>query len=260
MLGSGVQVPHGAHYVLTLTYWGVVCVSGVLSLYGTRSSKFWSEAPAKFDVLNLRAIFPSSSREGIPDLERCDWVPDVLGAWHMPRQREAAARENGAVHFFLDDYRFETAFSSPERTVGRVLDVGGALEPNFSIYYDMPRVAQVWNTYRTRWCGAYWQSQGVKVIPTVCWARSETFEFVFDGIPQGGSVALSALGMGQKPEDIQIFVDGLRELVDRVQPSTILSYGKLRHVPDSLSLPTVREYPTFWDMRRKMLKAANGSG
>lgn len=206
------------------------------------------------DVLNLRAIFPSSSREGIPDLERCDWVPDYLGAWHMPRHRERAARENGALHFFLDDYRFETTFSSPERALDRVLAVGGALEPNFSIYYDMPRVAQVWNTYRTRWCGAFWQAQGVKVIPTVCWARPATFDFCFDGIPQGGVVALSTLGVRATPEDIEIFNDGLREMVDRVRPSTILSYGKLRYVPDSVDLPVVREYPTFWDERRKELK------
>ncbi|AEK07132.1 hypothetical protein JOEDIRT_111 [Mycobacterium phage JoeDirt] len=235
-------------------------MSEVKSLYGTRSSRYWSEMPGKMDVLNLRMIFPSSSPEGIPDLQRCDWVPDFLGAWHMPRQRERAARENGALHFFLDDYRFENAFSSPERVVGRVLKVGGALEPNFSLYYDMPRAAKVWNTYRTRWCGAYWQSLGVKVIPTAVWARSDTFEYCFDGIPQGGPVAISTLGVRAEAEDIAIFNDGLRELVDRVEPSVILCYGKLRYVPDSVTLPEVREYPTFWDVRRNELKAANGAG
>lgn len=233
----------------------------VLSLYGTRSSEFWDAAPAKMDVLNLRRIFPSSSRYGIPDVARTDWVPDILGAWHLPRQREACASGNGAVHFFLDDYRFETAFSAPERTVGRVLAVGGALEPNFSIYWDMPRVAQMWNTYRSRWCGAFWQSKGVKVIPTVCWGPPDTFDFVFDGVPLGGVVALSAAGMGRgrTPEDREFFVAGLRELVDRVRPSVILSYGKLKYVPDGVDLPTVREFPTFWETRRREL-ASCGRG
>ncbi|QXO14353.1 hypothetical protein SEA_CHASER_123 [Mycobacterium phage Chaser] len=229
-------------------------MSEVKSLYGTRTSKYWEAAPAKMDALNLRMIFPSSNRYGFPDLALCDWLPDCLGAWHLPRQRDRAAANNGAVHFFLDDYRFETAFTSPERTVGRVLAVGGALTPDFSLWRDMPRAGQLWNVYRSRWCGAYWQSQGVRVIPTACWARSDTFDFCFDGLPQGGPVAVSALGVRANGEDRGVFRDGLAELVARVQPSCILSYGRLVHV-DGLDLPPVREYPTFWDERRKAVKA-----
>lgn len=224
-----------------------------MSLYGTRSSQFWDAAPAKMDVLNLRRIYRSSSRYGIPDVDRCDWVPDLLGAWHLPRQRQACAEGNGAVHFFLDDYRFETAFSSPERTLGRVKSVGGALEPNFSIWWDMPKAAQIWNTYRTRWCGAFWQSKGVRVVPTLCWGRPDTFEFCFDGVADGSVVAVSALGLRSTNEDREHFVVGLREAVDRLRPSTVLSYGKLRWV-DSLDLPVVREFPTFWDSRREAVK------
>ncbi|AOT23094.1 hypothetical protein SEA_KAHLID_116 [Mycobacterium phage Kahlid] len=229
-------------------------MSKVLSLYGTRSSKYWSEAPAKMDALNLRAIFPSSNQFGFPDLERCDWVPDYLGAWHLPRQRERAARENGAIHFFLDDYRFETAFTSPERTLGRVTAVGGALTPDFSLWRDMPRAAQLWNVYRSRWCGAYWQSQGVKVIPTACWARSDTFDFCFEGLPRGGPVAVSAVGVRAKPEDQALFREGLAAMVERLEPAILLSYGRLVHV-EGLDLPPVREFPTFWDERRKAVNA-----
>ena len=221
-------------------------VGEVLSLYGTRSSEFWAAAPAKMDVLNLRRIFPSSSREGIPDLERCLWVPDRLGAWHLPRQRAGCAAGDGAIHFFLDDYRFETAFSSPERTLGRVTAVGGALTPDFSLWRDMPRAALVWNVYRSRWCGAFWQSHGVRVVPTVSWARPESFEFCFDGLPFGGVVALSSVGV--RAEDAEGFRLGVRELIDRVGPATILCYGKFRYC-DGLDLPAVREYPTFWDSR-----------
>ncbi|WP_234817717.1 DUF4417 domain-containing protein [Mycolicibacterium sphagni] len=205
------------------------------------------------DALNLRAIFPSDNAFGFPDLERCDWVPDYLGAWHMPRQRERAARENGAIHFFLDDYRFETAFTSPERTVGRVLAVGGALTPDFSLWRDMPRAAQIWNVYRSRWCGAFWQGQGVRVIPTVCWARPDTYDFCFEGLPRGGVVAVSALGVRATEEDQTWFQMGLSEMVSRLEPAIVLSYGKLRYV-EGLDLPVVKEFPTFWDERRKVLK------
>lgn len=230
----------------------------VLSLYGTRSSQFWDAAPAKMDVLNLRRIYKSSSGFGIPDVDRCDWVPDVLGAWHLPRQRKACADGNGAVHFFLDDYRFESAFSSPERTVGRVAAVGGALEPNFSIWWDMPRAAQIWNTYRTRWCGAWWQSCGVKVVPTLCWGKPDTFEFCFDGVAHGSVVALRPPGSKADVERVEYWRLGLAELVERLRPSVIVSYGKMRWVPDSQDMPAVKEFPTFWDLRRDAVKRGSG--
>lgn len=221
-------------------------------MYGTRSSAYWDTQPGKFDTLNLRMTFESQSPYGIPDLQPTDFVPANLAAWNAPRQREYAAISGGALHFFLDDYRFETVWSAPERLLPRVKAVGAALTPDFSIWVDMPLAGQVWNVYRNRWCGAYWQSQGINVVPTVHWGLPETYHFAFDGIPQGSVVATSSMGAWKYKSDQLLFRDGLEELVHRVKPSLILHYGKLRYC-DGLDLPEVREYPTFWDRRRKQL-------
>lgn len=222
----------------------------VVSVYGTRTSEFWEAQPAKFDALNLRMIFPSSNEFGFPDLARETWVPGDLGAWHLPRQRERAAARDGAVHFFLDDYRFETAFTSPERTLPRVQAVGGALTPNFSLWRSMPRTAMMWNTYRSLWCGAFWQRNGVRVVPTVCWADPPSFDFCFAGLPIGGTVAVSAVGLKAKTDDVVMFRQGFERMLSVLEPSTVVSYGKLRHVDDLVGSVRVREYPTFWDERR----------
>jgi hypothetical protein len=197
--------------------------------------------------------FPSTNDNDIPDLQPTNFIPTNLAAWNMPRHRDYAAISGGALHFFLDDYRFETAWSAPERLLPRVLAVGAALTPDFSLWRDMPRAAQVYNVYRSRWCGAYWQSQGAKVIPTACWATSDTFDFCFDGIPSGAAVAISSMGIRSTVQDIALFRDGLNELISRTQPQTILSYGKLRFC-DDIDLPQVKEYPTFWDRRRRVVE------
>jgi len=194
--------------------------------------------------------FPSTNQYGFPDLEPTTWIPANLAGWNAPRHRDYAAISNGCLHFFLDDYRFETAWSSPERLLDRVLKVGGALTPDFSLWRGMPRAAQIWNIYRSRWCGAYWQSQGVKVIPTAGWSTPDTYDFCFDGLPTGGCVAISALGVRSAAEDRELFRSGVEQLVARVQPSTLLVYGRLRYCDDVI-LPEVKEYPTFWDRRRK---------
>ena len=219
-------------------------------MFGTRSSTNWSSQPGKFDVLNLRLTFPSSAASEIPDLQPTSFVPTNLAAWNMPRHRDYAALSGGALHFFLDDYRFETAWASPERLLSRVTDVGAALTPDFSLWVDMPRPAQLWNVYRSRWCGAYWQSHGVEVIPTACWATPDTFDFCFDGIPVGATVAISSMGIQSDKIAQALFRAGVQELVDRIQPQLLLAYGQLRYC-DDIDLPEVREYPTFWDRRRK---------
>ncbi len=222
-------------------------------MFGTRSSYNWNDQPGKFDVLNLRMTFGSSSAFDIPDLTPTDFVPQYLAAWNNPRQRDYAADFSGALHFFLDDYRFETAWSSPERLLPRVTAVGATLTPDFSLWRDMPRAAQVWNVYRSRWCGAYWQSQGAEVIPTACWGAPDTFDFCFDGIPVGSTVAISAIGIKANEIDRQLFRAGVEQLIRRTDPKLLLCYGQLRFC-DGIDLPEVREYPTFWDRRRKRVE------
>lgn len=226
-------------------------------MFGTRTSAYWSTHPGKFDVLNLRQTFESSSAYGIPDLQPSEFVPVNLAAWNMPRHREYAAISGGALHFFLDDYRFETAWSSPERLLPRVEAVGASLTPDFSIWVDMPLAAQVWNMYRSRWLGAFWQSKGIEVIPTSHWGLPQTYQFCFDGIPENSVVATSCVGAWKYKSDRALFRDGLQELVDRKKPSLLLSYGQLRYC-DDLDLPEVKEYPTYWDRRRRSI--SDGSG
>ena len=221
-------------------------------MFGTRTSHNWDDQPGKFDVLNLRMTFPSSNGNGIPDLQPSDFVPANLAAWNAPRHRDYAAISGGALHFFLDDYRFETVWSSPERLLPRVLAVGASLTPDFSLWRGMPRPAQVWNVYRSRWCGAYWQANGVEVIPTACWGAADTFDFCFDGIPANSTVAVSSVGISSEV-DQALFRAGIEELIRRTDPKLLLAYGQLRFC-DGIDLPDVREYPTFWDRRRRRVE------
>lgn len=116
----------------------------------------------------------------------------------------------------------------------------------------MPRAAQIWNVYRSRWCGALWQMCGVEVIPTACWSTPDSFDFCFDGIPQDSVVAVTSMGITKSNIDRALFRAGLEELVRRTQPKLLLSYGRLRFCED-IDLPEVKEYPTYWDRRRKQV-------
>lgn len=201
------------------------------------------------DPLNLRTVWNDTGRYGIPMLEPSNFEPTTLAAWHDPAGRLTAV-DTGALHFFLDDYRFERTWTAPEAAMQRVIEVGAALTPDFSLWRDMPLVAQMWQIYRSRWVGALWQHNGLHVIPTVSWGEAESFDFAFEGLPTNGTVAISTVGI-RDPTAKDLFRAGLGELLDRCAPRLLLTYG---HIPDhcaDLNLPRVHEYRTWWDARRK---------
>jgi hypothetical protein len=86
---------------------------------------------------------------------------------------------------------------------------------------------QLWNTYRNRWLGRYWQEAGVTVIPSVNWSSVLSYDFCFAGIPQGQIVTLRTFASSTAGER-QNFLLGYRAMVERLEPKLILWFG---HVP-----------------------------
>ncbi len=104
------------------------------------------------------------------------------------------------VHFFLDDYKFEVLWNDPEPRVEKLSAFKAVLSPQYSLYTEMPLAIQIYNTFRSRWCGAYLQSKGIKVIPSVVWGEADTYWFCFDGIEKGAVVAVSTIGVRKEKD------------------------------------------------------------
>ncbi len=127
------------------------------------------------------------------------------------------------VHFFLDDYKFQVLYNDPEPRIEKLSKYRAVLSPNFSVYTEMPLAIKIYNTFRSRWCGAFMQSKGLKVIPTVAWGDPNTFWFSFDGIEKGSIVAVSTLGVRKEKS---LFLQGYNELLRRIKPKVVICYGK----------------------------------
>ena len=82
---------------------------------------------------------------------------------------------------------------------------------------------KIFNTFRNRWCGAYLQKRGIKVISSLSWGEPDTFWFCFDGIEKGSVVAVSTVGLRKEKE---LFLPGYQEMLRRINPSAIICYGK----------------------------------
>lgn len=101
------------------------------------------------------------------------------------------------------------------------------LSPDFSLYTDFPKALQIYNHYRKHWLASYWQENGIKVIPTICWSTQDSFEWCFDGEPTQSCVAISSVGSANSKAKKKLFLDGYNEMLKRLEPTQIIFYGKV---------------------------------
>lgn len=138
------------------------------------------------------------------------------------------------VHFYIHDDIFERIWNNPKQYLNRLKKFQGVITPDFSLYRDMPLVMQMWNTYRNRSIGVWLQMNGIPIIPNVRWGDERTYDFCFEGLEKGGTVAISTNGCIQGKENKEYFKNGLKEMVSVLKPKTILNYSC---TPDSIFLP-----------------------
>ena len=158
----------------------------------------------------------------MPTIKNDGYIPDDLIGFNYAKTSE---NKNVGIHFFIDDYQFERLWNAPEKYLDVLSEYECILAPDFSLYIDMPMPMKIWNIYRSRQIGAYYQARGIKVIPTVSWAEAETFEFCFLGIPKGSIVAVSTIGVKQDSEALEIWEAGMQAMIEQIEPSAILVYG-----------------------------------
>ena len=135
------------------------------------------------------------------------------------------AGKDSGVHFYLDDYQFERVWRRPEKYLELLRGFPFVLSPGFSMYLDMPLAMKLWNNYRRQFIGEYWQRNGITVVPTVMWAEERTFQFCFDGVEPGGTIAVSTQGAAMSKRGRECWLRGMKEAMRRLQPSLILHYG-----------------------------------
>lgn len=138
------------------------------------------------------------------------------------RKNDSIGNRCKGIHFFVDDYRFTSTYSNPERTLEKYSQYAFLLTPDFSTYADMGLWRQIESVAKNRWVGAYWQSKGLHVIPTISWSTTRSFEFCFDGVEKNSIVAVSTLGC--KKAKLR-FMRGYDAMYKKLEPEKVICFG-----------------------------------
>lgn len=172
----------------------------------------------------LRNEFDAFGKWNMPIVKKCelDLVGVNLIGYPDIKTNDIDENKGRGIHFYIDDYRMEGLYNYPERSLSRLAQYKFVITPDYSLYRDMPKAVQLFNVFRSRWCGAFWQSKGMTVIPNVSWGDSTTFEFCFDGIEEGSIVAVGTIGCKRSK---LAFMRGYNEMLKRIKPSAIICFG-----------------------------------
>lgn len=173
--------------------------------------------------LNHLINLPANNQWQMPEIAAETHTPTSLTSFNHAKTVDSLET---TIHFFINDYQFERCWTHLERYTSMLYRFEAVLTPDYSLYTDMPAAMKIWNTYRNRATGAYWQSQGMKVIPTVSWAEKQSYTYCFDGLPKDATLAVSTNGCHQNKDATNTWRDGMTELLNRLTPSHLIIYGQ----------------------------------
>lgn len=154
------------------------------------------------------------------------------------KSQQCSGRENAYLHFYHKDHIFDgrmgiwyaLVFNTFFKKGFRLEKLNGyraIITPDFSMYYDMPIIMQMWNLLRSRIVGFYLTKLGYTVVVNVRWTNKRSFSYCFAGLRRNHIIAVSTLGCLRSNSDKELFLPGLEELIKRIHPEYIVLYGSL---------------------------------
>ena len=170
-----------------------------------------------------RNDFETTGKYGIPIVRKQNIDPDTIELLSYTKTKQNDCENlHKTIHFFTYDWLFDSAYDNPEKVSEKLKQYYAVLTPDFSTYTDMSLALQIHSIFKSRWCGAFWQSLGMKVIPTIEWGDERSFDFCFDGIEQGSVVAVATYGRKNESG----FLKGYSKMLEVIKPALIICYGE----------------------------------
>ena len=209
----------------------------------------------KPDCENIQiANFYEDNFLNIPNIKGYKKVPKELNFISFNYCKSLLAKglnESYSVDYFLDDYQFNRLWRNPKKYVEILKNYDYVLSPDFSLYSDYPVAMQIWKHYQKHWLARFWQENGIKVIPTICWSDESSYLWCFLGEPKHSVVAVSSVGTQKNKRSKELFIKGYNEMLRRLQPTEILFWG---NIPDECK-GNIRHMGYVMDEKFKLLRS-----
>ena len=155
------------------------------------------------------------------------------------------------VHSFLYDNDLNRYYNNIWTYLDNISRYYASCSFDFSMHKGMKKAQIISATFKNRWSGAYLQSLGRKVIPTIGWVDIDTYDICFAGIEDCSVLIISTLGVcnTQCKND---FLNGFFEMKKRFPNSKIICVGqKLDGMPNDVCY--IKYKDTFGNCKSNIL-------
>lgn len=129
-------------------------------------------------------LFPSDNDAEVPSL-RLDMQPqfvDIPFVCFGEQRRTFQMNGQGTLHTYTDDYRFSSLYEHPEKILAH--HPRNIVEPNFSLFNDMPVAFGLQAIYKKRFIARAMQERGIRVFVDLNVA-SKFYRLNMLGVPLG---------------------------------------------------------------------------
>lgn len=142
------------------------------------------------------------------------------------------------IVFYEHDIKFREILTSADDYLDELRQFAGIVNPDCSLYRDMPLTLQITNTYMSRAVGYKFWKEGIYSVPNIRWGdeRSYTTElfpepFAFQGVDKHSIVSIGTYGCIRGSENKEHFRNGLAAMLKYLEPEIVLVYGPM---PDDI--------------------------
>lgn len=137
---------------------------------------------------------------------------------------------NCTVHFFIDDLLFIRVLRNPEKYLDFFKKCHSVIGTDLSQYSDMSAEDRYYSAYINRAISAYFQQNGVRLIPNVTWSLPDSYYYSWSSMPSHSVIAINCKGIMQHDASIYLWKKGYTAACMTLCPSHIVRYGSI--MPD----------------------------
>ena len=152
-------------------------------------------------------------------------LPEILCSVHRLRKKPDSYLRNTCGHFFTSDSNFESYWNNPFRYLRFLQQLGFVMSTDFSLYTNMVLMQKLWNSFRNKLLSAFYQRNGINLIPAPSWGDLVNIELYMEGWPKESIIAVNSTGIGLDKRCRYIWLEGYHAMLDILKPVHIIRYG-----------------------------------
>lgn len=152
-------------------------------------------------------------------------IPEILCSVHRLRKKQESLLRDTCVHFFTPDSKFESYWNYPFRYLRFLQRFKYVISTDFSLYTNMVLMQKLWNSYRNKLLSAFYQRNGINLIPAPSWGDLINIDLYMEGWPKDSLIAINSTGIGFDRRCRYIWLEGYHAMLDILKPVHIIRYG-----------------------------------